>query len=74
MRIHGLTPHQWRGAKLVADGDTDKDISTKLHISLDGVDALLARVAERWELDPLKNRRAQITRRLLESEARKPAA
>lgn len=74
MRIHGLTPHQWRGAKLVADGDSDKEIAVALHIDLDGVDKLLARIVKAWELDPSKNRRAQITRRFVEFEAQSTAA
>lgn len=74
MRIHGLTPHQWRGAKLVADGETDKDIARLLSIELDAVDALLARIAKAWKLDPSKNRRAQITRRFLETDTQSTAA
>lgn len=74
MKIHGLTPHQHRGARMVADGHTDKEIATALHISLDGVDALLARIAKAWKLDPLRNRRAQITRRFVEKSGESAAA
>lgn len=74
MKIHELTAHQWRAAGMVADGLTDKDMAERLAISLDGVDALLARIAKRWGLDPSKNRRAQITRRFLELSAKQDAA
>lgn len=74
MKINGLTPHQWRGARMVADGDTDKEIAAKLGIDLDSVDGLLARIAKRWGLDPLKNRRAQITRRFVEVSVKTTAA
>lgn len=74
MKIDGLTPHQWRGARMVADGETDKAIAAILGISLDGVDALLSRISKTWELDPSKNRRAQITRRFWQESTKRPAA
>lgn len=74
MRINGLTPHQWRVARMVADGDLDKEIAVALGIEPDGVDRLLARISKRWELDPSKNRRAQITRRFVELSAISDAA
>lgn len=74
MKINGLTPQQHRAAQLVAAAETDKEIARALCISPSGVGKILDRISKTWKLDPSKNRRAQITRRIVELESKQSAA
>ncbi len=58
-----LTTQQHNVARLVRAGWTDKQIGTELGISQRRVCQLVARIAERWQLDPQRSYRVQIAQR-----------
>lgn len=69
MKRDGLTNQQYRVARLVADGKTDRQIAAALGIEEQTVRFHIWRIALAWQLDPQGNTRVQIATRVLKSAA-----
>lgn len=59
-----LTAKQWAVARLAADGHSVKQIALARGISISAVHHTLERIAFRWRLDPTRDIRVQIAKRL----------